>query len=276
MSPILGIYASSHYSFPVVTGGNLVSDATYYYRFFTNTNYLTISNIPLTADILVFAGGGSGNNGTLGATYGAGGGAGGFTLFSSQSLSLGSYTCTVGGGGSYPGSSSTGVNGGRGTDSKFGSLTTVPGGYGGGDPTPGPYYSNGGNSGNGFSGGAWGGGGGYVAGGGAGNAGNGLTGVGGVGGVGGPGTNTYSSWLSAISTAMNTIVSGWSTATNGYIGGGGAGGPATTTGGVGGGGGTSTATVNTGSGGAGPNNAGVGNGGSGLIIVRYTRSQVGG
>lgn len=272
MSPILGIYASSH-SGQTVIGGNLASDATYYYRVFASTSNLGIYNITLTADVLVFAGGGSGNNGQLGATYGAGGGAGGFTLFSSQSLSSGSYTCTIGGGGAFPGSSSTLVPGGSGTNSQFGSLTTVPGGYGGGAPTPGPYYSQGGGSGNGFSGGAWGQPSGYIGGGGAGNANAGSN------SSGGDGTNVYSSWLSAIGTVMNGIVSGWSTATNGYIGGGGAGGAGTGYGGAGGGGSSSRLpVVNTGSGGAGNGNGIYGpvNGSSGLIIVRYTRSQVGG
>jgi Putative Ig domain len=131
------------------------------------------------------------------------------------------------------------------------------------------------------------------------------------GGAGGSGTNAFSSWLTAITSAM-TGVSGWSTATSsGYIAGGGGGhspaGNSSNTntnaapaynapGGAGGGGrgGNYRATssnngtdgvTNTGSGGGGAYGATaspnvvlqtIGQGGSGLVVVRYTRSQVGG
>jgi len=114
---------------------------------------------------------------------------------------------------------------------------------------------------------------------------------------GGPGTNAYSSWLTAISSAMSGI-SGWLTATStGYIAGGGAAGTDSSTnriGGIGGGGngakGSDTAATNgianTGSGGGGgsgtesndtPDPAPRGaTGGSGLVIIRYTKASVGG
>jgi 16S rRNA (cytosine1402-N4)-methyltransferase len=79
---------------PVVTGGTLTSDATYYYRTFTANGNLVISDSSLTCDILVIAGGGGG-----GSRFGGGGGAGGLLAFTSQSLSPTSYNCTVGGGG---------------------------------------------------------------------------------------------------------------------------------------------------------------------------------
>lgn len=121
--------------------------------------------------------------------------------------------------------------------------------------------------------------------------------AGGTGGTGGAGTNVFSSWLTAISSSMSSVT-GWSTATSsGYIGGGGGGGiysapslPAGA-GGIGGGGAggvgdqNGTAGIaNTGSGGGGAGGIGNGptgggngaSGGSGIVIVRYTKAQVGG
>ena len=45
---------------PVVTGGTLYSDATYYYRKFTSNGTLSVTNASISADVLVVAGGGSG------------------------------------------------------------------------------------------------------------------------------------------------------------------------------------------------------------------------
>jgi hypothetical protein len=67
---------------PTVTGGTLSSDATYFYRTFTSNGTLTVSNLSLTADILVIGGGGGG-----GFLIAGGGGAGGLRAFTSQSLS---------------------------------------------------------------------------------------------------------------------------------------------------------------------------------------------
>ena len=55
---------------PVVSGGTLSSDSTYYYRTFTGTGNLVVSGYNLNADILTIAGGGAGGR------YGGGGGAG--------------------------------------------------------------------------------------------------------------------------------------------------------------------------------------------------------
>jgi hypothetical protein len=72
MSPILNSFGSlSARAFgfgsaprkPVVTGGTLASDATYYYRTFTATANLVISNGPIAVEYLVIAGGGPGNFG---------------------------------------------------------------------------------------------------------------------------------------------------------------------------------------------------------------------
>ena len=58
----IGIMASqiSGHLLPIVTGGTLSSDATYYYRTFTSNGTLGITVASLTADVLVIAGGASG------------------------------------------------------------------------------------------------------------------------------------------------------------------------------------------------------------------------
>jgi len=291
--------------YTVITGGTLVSDSTYYYRVFKSNGTLAgVSS--LSADLFVIGGGGGGAS-----TIGGGGGAGGVAYSSSQSLT-GSYTVTIGagsigsgyGGGSYPA-------GYAGTATTFGSLVTAyagggGGGYntsaadspsttgsgGGGTPTSathqGGYPTSTGQGNNGGSGD------------GNGNNGGGGGGAGGVGGsasssnsgAGGSGTNTYSSWLTAISSAMSGV-SGWSSAvTGGYIAGGGSGGSrqgsGTNSTTVNGGGGIGTTdqtqggagTPNTGGGGGGggyvSNPTAGGLGGSGLVIVRYTRASIGG
>ena len=270
-----------------VTGGTLSTDATYNYRTFTSTNNLVVSNATLSADILVIAGGGSGGDGGMN----GGGGAGGLLGFTSQSLTAGTYTCTVGGGGP---SNTNGV------DSQFGSLTLVKGGgYGkgiaggsgggnqgtGGAGTAGPPRQGyDGSSSNGVGYNCWP----IGGGGGAGAAGN-PPPNNSTGGAGGSGTNVYSTWLSAITPQM-TGVTGWGAATTtGYIAGGGGGGTYGTAGnngvghtvGVGGAGGggngctTANGTVgitNTGGGGGGGRDSVGMSGGSGIIIVRYLKS----
>ena len=69
--PILGVIASARLGKPVVTGGTLTSDATFFYRTFTGNGTLGVTGLEITADILVIAGGGSGGG------AGAGGGGGG-------------------------------------------------------------------------------------------------------------------------------------------------------------------------------------------------------
>jgi len=75
-----------------LTGGTLTSDATYYYRTFTSSDTLGVTGGPVTADVLVIAGGGSGG------VYrgGAGGGAGGLLYTASQSLATNTYVVTIG------------------------------------------------------------------------------------------------------------------------------------------------------------------------------------
>ena len=124
-----------------VDGGVLTSDSTYYYRTFTSSGTLNVTGpVGLTADILVLGGGGAGNGGQyqnspfVNYLTGGGGGAGGLKLFSGTSLSVASYSVTVGLGGA--------VNSGNGGGSSLGSYS-VSGGGGG--------YGNSGGSGGGNS-----------------------------------------------------------------------------------------------------------------------------
>ena len=67
--------------FPVVSGGTLASDATYYYRTFTANGTLEVSAKAVNFDVLVISGAGGG-----GGFFGGGGGAGGVSLFSLSSM----------------------------------------------------------------------------------------------------------------------------------------------------------------------------------------------
>jgi hypothetical protein len=169
--PILGVVASGSFQpIPVVTGGTLTSDATFYYRTFTSNGSLTISNATLTGDYLVVAGGRNGGSsqrfvccGYAVGIVGGGGGAGGYREFTSQSLVVGTYTCTVGAAGadsSLTGPASlsiTSTKGGQegssgGSGGGGGASVTVglgnnqgPGGAGNTPPTSPSQGNNGGN-----------------------------------------------------------------------------------------------------------------------------------
>ena len=294
---------------PVITGGTLTSDSTYYYRSFKSSGNLVVSGAPISLDTLIIAGGGGAGSDNYSADRGGGGGgAGGVVKYSNKLMSIGTYSLTIGAGGNGGSAtaSNSGMNGTNGTDSQLGSLTTaIGGGYGGGhgstQNSPGATGGSGGGASNSSLGSSalqtsganytgYGNAGGdgssqpnYAGGGGGGAGSAGAAGVNSTGGAGGNGTNAFSSWLSGISSAM-TAVSGWSTATStGYIaGGGGAKGQVVGAGGYGGGAsgvtsGTGISGVtNTGSGGGGTRNATAGAGGSGLIVVRYTKASVGG
>jgi len=287
---------------PIVTGGTLFSDSTYQYRVFTSgTSTLSVSTKPLTADILVVAGGGGG-----GTAAGGGGGAGGVGYTPNATLAIGSYSASVGTGGA--GATTDGGSGANGSSSTFNTITAYGGGGGnhggagasggsgggcgystgpGGTATQGTgaanhYGNNGGAFGRTSSGPPYG----CSGGGGAG-------GVGGAssessGGVGGVGLSTWSSWGAATGYGQNISGTYWFAG-----GGGGSRDNVIAAGGNGGGGrggtvitaGANTAQdalENTGGGGGGgdigsdgypPTRAG--NGASGIIIVRYTKSQVG-
>ena len=302
MRHLIGIFSSEISKRIFVDGGTLSSDSTYYYRTFKSTSDLTITGGSLSVEYLVIAGGGAG-----------GGGAGGVRS-SSATLTAGSYTATIGSGGSYDangnissfnslqsaGGGTTGSNGGSGGGGRGWLSQYGPGN--GNTPSVSPSQGN--------SGGQYassGGGGGGGAGGSGGSA------SGNNGGSGGNGTNSYSTWLSAIYSEMSGVGGGsfigplltWQQATSsGYIAGGGGGGSITVayiaTRGSGGGGqggyglnnGDSNsfgpacdAVPNTGGGGGGGGGSyaysqnstfSPGLGGSGLVIVRYLKSAVGG
>ena len=287
------------------TGGTIYSDSLYYYHAFTGNGTFTPTQ-SISADVLVVAGGGG-----AGEVNGAAGGAGGIFYATSQSLAIGNYTCTVGGGGAGT-NSGDGSNGGN---SSFGALTVGVGGGGGNgqnDPdgagrtggsggaggktnitgtvagaastqtgTGGTGYGNAGGSttGPGTAANGTGGGGGAGAAGGAGNTSG--------SGAGGVGLATWSSWGAATGTGQN--VSG----TYYYAGGGGgtydyrfftstpgAGGLGGGSAGAGGNGnsGPLNATANTGGGGGAYGYNGSSSsipgasGGSGIVIVRYLKA----
>jgi hypothetical protein len=269
---------------PKATGGDVYSDATYWYHAFTMSGNF-VPNQTLSCDYLVVAGGGSGG-GASNASGGQAGGAGAGSLVAatSQTLTAGTYPVLIGGGGAQV--LTVSADGNNGTASTFNGLSATGGGGGGGYQRAGV---------NGGSGGGGGGDGAGTRAGGTGTTGgnNGGTsnttdynsagggGAGGTGGnsgtgTGGVGSLSYSSWGSATGTGQN--VSG----TYYYAGGGGGGGytRAGGTGGSGGGGkgGTNSprsnaeaGTVNTGGGGGGGANSDSQSGGSGIVIVRYAK-----
>ena len=251
-----GIFNKKALSFPVVSGGVLHSDGTYYYRKFLTTDNLVVTG-SLVADILVIGGGGAG--GTHGDA--GGGGAGTVLYFPTQNLSSQTYLCNVA---QASGNTAQYVWTKDGNPSQFGSLTAASGG--------GTGYANSYPSGahnqtlNG---------GGYQAGGGG-------AGASAVGKTGGSGTNAYSTWATATSTGVDGYYAGGgsssrspSASSPGGLGGGGVGAPPTYYNNNNGG----DAVANTGSGGGGGGSYFYNTGGScasGLIIVRYTREQLGG
>ena len=228
--PIIGTGASHGMSArlkPVVTGGTLSSDSTYYYRTFTGSSNFTVTGPSLTVDVLVVAGGGNGayardfapEGGNIGA---GGGGAGGVISFSNQVLSANTYAAAVGGGsaqasfsrasGSQFGSLTAAIGGGRGVgwDQSYNSSMCDGGSGGGGGSryiagsftTPGSSLGGQGNAG----------GTGFVApsadtsrgGGGGGSESTGQNGGNNSGGNGGNGTSSFSSWASATGTGVSS------------------------------------------------------------------------
>jgi hypothetical protein len=230
---------------------------------------------PYNAEYLVIAGGGSG-----GGCLAGGGGAGGYRTATGFSItSATQYTVTIGAGGSSVGTSS--VTGNNGSDSVFGSITSIGGGAGG-------RNSAGGSGGSG--GGAY-----YYGGGGA--VGSGTSGQGNDGGVGASDESSGGGGgAGAVGGAASTDNggnggSGSSSSITGSAvtrAGGGGGGTFDATGGSGGSGGGGDATgsqsghgtVNTGSGGGGADyNGGCGSsgsGGSGVVILRILTTDYSG
>lgn len=288
---------------PVVSGGILGSDETYFYRAFLSSDILTVAEGPLVTDVLVVGGGGSG--GVSGyyrmQSYVSGGGGAGDVLLSEQlTLPADSYIATVGAGasGSFAGDSSY-ANGSSGSPSSLLNANTLA--VVSGLMASGGQYGENANPGKGGDSGFRLGGAGalsdlYAYPSGGGGAGSGQPGnpatpgyrVAGAG-PGGDGTAAFSSWLTPLGIGVDD---GTGTV---YFGGGGGGtqqfnwssGPGTTyvAGGKGGGGlGFSkygggwpdlNVVANTGSGSGGTaNNYQSGNGGSGFIIFRYLKTAV--
>ena len=117
---------------PVVTGGTLTSDATYYYRTFDSSGTFSVNQASLNFDVVVVGGGGgatgarvSGSANQDGVEYDAtgGGGSGGVSYLTSQTL-LGNAIVTLGAGGS--GGSPDGAT--VGSASVFGNTTSGGGG----------------------------------------------------------------------------------------------------------------------------------------------------
>lgn len=276
--------------YPVITGGETTSDSTYIYRRITSNTEVVVSNSPLVADVLVVAGGGGGGINNAG-----GGGGGGVVYYAGYTFTTGSYQAVIGSGGSgYSGVNTnnwgakgqnstfigiTALGGGGGQGGNPGSTSTTPleGGSGGGGSRvnpPGPALQTNSGGGIGFgnngassvSNNVGGGGGGAGSAGSAQNGGSGKTywgfvvGAGGGGGAEGGGLTAgqggSSIGGSGGSAAGANAASGWSS-TYGQ-----------------------DAVANTGSGGGGES-AGYappvrgGNGSSGVVIIRYTKTQVG-
>jgi hypothetical protein len=254
------------------TGGSIADLNGYRIHVFNGTATFN-ALLPLNVEYLIVAGGGSAGS----ATYHSGGGGAGGVLQGSCLVNAGTYTVTVGSGGSNPGGANT--KGNNGSNSSFNGLTALGGGGAG-------VYSNQ----TGLSGGSGGGAGaegGIVGTAGTGTSGQGYNGAtggtasnkhgGGGGGAGGAGTIGGASTggdggigiLSSISGILN------------YYGGGGGGSTETlgetTTGGLGGGGNGNyntgeNGTVNTGGGGGAGERVSPttsGSGGSGIVIIRY-------
>ena len=258
-------------------GGTITTSGSYTIHTFTSSGTFTVTgNGPV--EYLVIAGGGSG-----GAQHGGGGGAGGYRTASNFSVADGAYTVTVGAGGAAVAGSANPNNGNSGSNSVFGSITSLGGGWGQGWTTGGTSAGGSGGSGGGAS---------LNGGGGSGTSGQGYAGGSSTssstfpnGGGGGGGSASVGENSINLSRAGNggsgtaSSITG-SSVTRAGGGGGGSHSPhAIGTGGSGGGGNGGLgntgvgvdATVNTGSGGggSGANTTISGAGGSGIVIVRY-------
>ncbi len=225
------------------------------------------------ANMLLVAGGGGGNYGRAAPTGGGGGGGGGGVVSTTSTVTVGSYTITVGAGGQAGIQSLQGaLNGG---DSAIGAIATATGGGNGGQTnfsaTPSSGGSGGGGGGgtppqNGASGTA-----------GQGNNGGNGSGTGGVAGGGGGGAGAAGGNASGTTggNGGNGVTSSISGSPTTYGGGGGGGtdnigiNGSGGTGGGGNGGIAQNGITNTGGGGGGGQNDGSsgGAGGSGIVII---------
>lgn len=247
------VAAAGAVTLPVVTGGTLTSDATYYYRTFTANSNLVVSGAPLTVEMLMYGGGGAGDTSTNGSGQydGCGGGAGSWLrVITGINATEGTYSVVIGAGGNYDhGTNSTalGYVSGRGLAGFSGGGNT--GGYmmdqnGNGQGTPGNRDYNVGGGGGGGAGFGGAGGNGYDAG-----------YQSGIGGAGGAGSLQWGATRCAGGRGGNGAYASGTFFRNG--------------------------TANVGEGGSGRNATYFGNyesgqGGSGIVIVRYLRTAVGG
>lgn len=253
---------------------------------------------PFTANgkVLVVAGGGSGAGGEGNGNGVGGGGAGGLLYTDTYSLAAGSYTVTVGDGGTAGsgGVSGTSTSGNNGGNSVFNDITATGGGGGGKSYTGTPEVGK--NGGSGGGGGGEGtntkaGGTGIVGQGYAGGTGQGDSpyrggGGGGSAAVGVSGATSGNGGAGIADASIGGLLAMTSSGVSGYIAGGGGGGSFNTgtpgTGGSGGGGNgengsdagiAGTANTGSGGGGAGSPTAGTGPnggaGGKGLVLVTY-------
>jgi hypothetical protein len=254
------------------------------YHTFTSSGTFTVTAGLNTVEVAVVAGGGAGGGDFSGLTfYSGGGGAGGVVYHPSYLVTSGSYTVTVGAGGT-PNALSNGW-GGNGANSVFGNITAIGGGggaRGNGDSTS-PVYTglSGGSGGGGGSNGGVGGspltplGSGTSYGGrgfnssGIGGGGGGATSAGGtVAGPGGNGIHLFTTGSKYAGGGGAGIFSGNPTANAGTDGGGNGGywngSNPDNSGGLPG-----AANRGGGGGGIGYNIGNGGAGGSGIVIVRY-------
>jgi hypothetical protein len=277
---LLGNYDGSAVPAAVLATGGTITTATvggmsYTIHTFTAAGATTFTvQGNLNVEYLVVAGGGGGGVGRAG-----GGGGGGF-VEGAMAMAPGSYTITVGNGGTAGANDSQGGDGGS---SSIGALVTAVGGGGGGGWTT-NTGRNGGSGGGASSGGSGAG----VKTPGTATAGTGQNGSSNFdaqygGGGGGAGGYTFAAVSRVGGNGCQSQMSGTLTF---YAGGGGAGsqGGTNSAGGLGGGGAGSTATgvaatagtVNTGGGGgggegfAGPGGAG----GRGIVIIRYPTTAI--
>jgi hypothetical protein len=279
---------------PAATGGDTVTDlGGFRIHQFTNPGSSIINfTSPGNIDILIVGGGGGG-----GGVIGGGGGAGGYIYLPGYDVQVGTYTVTVGAGGTGGnGWNSPKQYGDAGGNSSFGSITAVGGGGG---------FPHGGNGPGGFAGGSGGSGGGAANdpyNGGLGGQGQYYGGGKGPGNPGGSCFNTYGGNAGAggggAKTKGKDVVADYVSSDGGdgfynaitgtaiaYAGGGGGGNRSPGTAGVGGigGGGNGTGSTTTaaaggtnlggGGGGGGYNGSSGsrigGNGGPGIVVIRY-------
>ena len=266
------------------TGGTVTTSGSYTIHTFTSSGTFQVTAGSRSLESLVIAGGGAG-----GYDDGGGGGAGGYRSSTSgeasggggsaenkQTLGVGSYTITIGAGGS--GASPTSTSGGNSVfNTGVGLIEAVGGGYGGGNISGGPDADSGG-SGGGCS---------LTSNAGAGTSNQGFAGAKGVatdnqrGGGGGASELGSTDAANFGGDGVTSSINGTATLRGGG-GGGSTRGSQLGTGGTGGGGtgadynnvrSVTSGTVNTGGGGGGGQGGGGsrlgGHGGSGIIIIRY-------